>query len=209
MFVISAIFVGFALALAGHWVLKGSRHSLSVGFCVLIASIFGGLTWREMRLEAELADVVAIVSGVPAAAVECQGFLREFRLDNNLGEVAFDGNGGVSRTAQLRGSVCDQIRDWRGAGFGVDNRDQVVAVHVLSHEAIHVSGVTSEARTECLAMQSNAQSAELLGATPQQARALAETYWEDVFPRMPGTYRASDCYEGGELDQTPGDGIWP
>ena len=54
-----------------------------------------------------------------------------------------------------------------------------------------------------------AQLAVRLGATTQQARALAETYAAAVYPQMSDAYRDRDCVEGGSLDRTPGDGLWP
>jgi hypothetical protein len=50
-------------------------------------------------------------------------------------------------------------------------------------------------------VQRDAQTAELLGATPQQARLLAVAYWTDIFPRMPDDYRSTDCLPGGALDE--------
>jgi hypothetical protein len=58
-------------------------------------------------------------------------------------------------------------------------------------------------------MQSDATVAEQLGATPQQARALAETYAAAVYPEMSSEYRDRNCVEAGSLDLTPGDGLWP
>ena len=58
-------------------------------------------------------------------------------------------------------------------------------------------------------MQLDEELAVALGATREQARALAQRYWREVFPRMPNEYRAVDCFEGGPLDASPDDGLWP
>ena len=45
-------------------------------------------------------------------------------------------------------------------------------MHVLSHEAMHMTGYTDEAEAECRAMQVDARTARLLGAPEDAARAL-------------------------------------
>jgi hypothetical protein len=80
---------------------------------------------------------------------------------------------------------------------------------VLAHEAQHLAGITSESAAECRSVQSTARTAELLGATPAQAQALAERYAYDDYPRMIDSYRDPGCYEDGPSDLTPHDGQWP
>ena len=70
-------------------------------------------------------------------------------------------------------------------------------------------GIANEAETECAALQRLDEVAGWLGATPEQARALAERYWVDVVPRMPEGYRSRDCVDGGRLDAAPTDPVWP
>jgi hypothetical protein len=63
--------------------------------------------------------------------------------------------------------------------------DPVVAVHVLTYEAMHLSGRLNEA------------AAELAGA-----------YWRNVYPLMPDAYRSTDCRPGGTLDERLPDAPW-
>jgi len=200
------ILIGY---LALRHLTKRGRHGISLTFLAMVCLVFGFFIWRTWKLETELTRAVQTLTADSKITVNCQGFMREFRLDNNLGEVAFDGKGGLSKTAELRSSVCGELRDWLGSSKSEPSRDQVIAVHVLSHEAVHASGVASEARTECLAMQYDAQLAMLLGATSTQAEELASRYWYEIFPRMPNEYRATDCFPDGPLDLTPDDDIWP
>ncbi len=74
-------------------------------------------------------------------------------------------------------------------------------MHVLTHEAMHMAGETAEAVAECRAVQRDARTAELLGATSQQARRLAAAYAGSVLPEMPDDYRSPDCIPGGALDE--------
>ena len=54
------------------------------------------------------------------------------------------------------------------------------------HESMHMAGITSESAAECGAVQRDARLAELLGASPADALALAESYWTTQYPHMPG-----------------------
>ncbi|GMA89212.1 hypothetical protein GCM10025868_44620 [Angustibacter aerolatus] len=83
-------------------------------------------------------------------------------------------------------------------------RDQVVAVHVLTHETRHVAGVTTENAAECGAVQRDAVTARLLGATAEQAVALARSHWTTTYPRMPDAYRDGGCAPGARWTST-----WP
>ena len=74
-------------------------------------------------------------------------------------------------------------------------------MHILSHEARHMAGTTVEARAECEAMQRDAWTARLLGATPEQGHRLARAYWRDVYPSLNATYSSPSCVPGGELDE--------
>lgn len=86
--------------------------------------------------------------------------------------------------------------------------DQIIAVHVLTHESMHMRGEFSEAAAECEAMQRDAWTARDLGASPSDAAALAVAYWRIDYPRMPDDYRSGNCRPGGELDEHLADG-WP
>lgn len=79
---------------------------------------------------------------------------------------------------------------------------QLQAVHVLTHEAVHTGGEKSESRTECMAVQRDADTARLLGASDPAAKALAWVYWKTVYPSMPDDYRDAGCGPGGGLDES-------
>ena len=87
-------------------------------------------------------------------------------------------------------------------------RDQVVAVHVLTHGARHMSGLLDEAVAECAAVQRDAQTARLLGARPADAAALAAAYWANIYPLMPDRYRSGECRPGGAMDEHLADAPW-
>lgn len=148
-----------------------------------------------------------------SAGVHCQRWGESLTyLGSDLGHVEFDESGLPSGPAYLTYEVCHDLSAYWTEGFRARNRPttaQAVAVHVLSHEAEHLTGITDEAAAECYAMQADARTAEALGATPAQARLLQVTYWNLVYPDMPSDYTSGDCVMGGSLDRSPGDGRWP
>ena len=86
-------------------------------------------------------------------------------------------------------------------------RDQV-AVHVLTHEAMHLSGRLDEPAAECAAVQRDAHTARLLGAPADAAAGLAASYWRTIYPRMPDGYRSPECRPGGAMDERLADAPW-
>lgn len=76
---------------------------------------------------------------------------------------------------------------------GSPSTEQIVAVHTLTHEAIHMSGVTSEPETGCIAVQRDAEMARALEASPDSATRLANAYWETQYPLLTSDYRRADC----------------
>jgi len=168
----------------------------------------GTMAWQSAKLEDRLAEVAARVADRPGVVVDCKNLLQEL-LQEKPGQVWFNADGTPSNTAELSWEICDDIDAWLDGGSGTPTDEQVIAVHVLTHEAVHLGGIRDEAQTECLAMQYDAAVAEALGADPITARALAERYATAFYPRMRGDYRHYNCAEGGPWDRTPRDGVWP
>jgi hypothetical protein len=103
------------------------------------------------------------------------------------------------RRTLIKRDQCAALSDYLRSDKTSPTRDEIVAVHVLTHETIHMTGITSEAETECLATQRDADMARALGASAAAARSLAASYWIGVYPRMPDTYRSVDCEGPGGL----------
>ena len=152
------------------------------------------------RLEHRLGVASEAIVGVPAE-VNCQSFGGAFvDAGGDLGYVAFGPDGVPERATLIKRDQCRDLSAYLRSGKGKPPREQIVAVHVLTHEAIHMSGVTNEARTECLAVQHDARMARLLGAPSEAAAALALSYWTNVYPHMPTEYRSDECGPGLSLD---------
>jgi hypothetical protein len=173
---------------------------LGVGLLVLIAGGLLAPSFFRARLETRLEEAVGGLIG-GTVEVECQSFGQAF-VDTGaeFGYVPFGPDGVPERRTLIKRNQCADLSDYLSSDKLAPSFDQVVAVHTLTHEAIHMSGVTSEAETECIAIQRDAEMARLLGAPAGGSRALSVQYWEGVYPRMPEPYRSDGCRQGGALD---------
>ena len=187
---------------------RGSRRA-SVILLVLATALFGwalGFEVRHQRVQATATEVTRELTGNPDAVAVCQRLTPDLLdLSQNAGHVAWD----QPEVSHLRRSTCNAFFSWLVGDKADPSFDQVEAVHVVVHEAMHVAGQYDEGVAECWAMQSDAEAAELLGADPEDARALADAYYREHFPFMHPAYRHGGCTDGGGLDLTPGDGQFP
>ena len=83
------------------------------------------------------------------------------------------------------------------------------SVNTLAHESYHLAGVRNEAETQCYALQAIDFVARRLGASPEQARALALFSLDQLPGRMPPEYSSPQCRDGGAYDLRPHDEVWP
>jgi hypothetical protein len=160
------------------------------------------------QLEHRLASAASVVAG-RHVDVHCQTLSQTWvSAHGELGYVELGPDGVPERRTVIALQACDDLSAWLGSNRLTPTRNQVIAVHVITHEAMHMAGEIDEARAECLAMQRDAQLARALGATPDQALALARQYWRNVYPQMPDGYRSGDCVPGGGLDARLPDAPW-
>jgi hypothetical protein len=192
----------------------GKSESLSRGaVAVLVVSglVLGWQAWDEFKWRYQqqvYAIAVEPIVGEPVD-INCLGFGEQFFYPGGeLGHVRY-GEDGPEKAAMLVRDLCRDLSAWMASDKIDPPLDQVVAVHVLAHEAFHMAGDTNEASTECRALQVDEELARVLGATPEQARALQVRYWTEVYPRMNPAYQSKECVEDGPMDRSPGDGHWP
>jgi hypothetical protein len=158
--------------------------------------------------ERRLARAATALVGHPVT-VHCQsaaGALVD--ASGELGFVPYDDDGIPLPRTVIKRDPCTQLKHYLGGDREHPSRDEVIAVHVLTHEAMHMRGETSEAAAECQAVQRDRATAVLLGATPRQAEKLARTYWLTVYPDLPEDYSSADCTPGGSLDEKLTTAAW-
>jgi len=197
------------LVLTGRWVLR-RRDELgrprdfpvwSVSLLALLAVVATIPGARRHGEEQKLSGVASALVG-HRVAVRCQAIGQALAdMGNELGWVKYDGAGRPEPRTLIKRDPCRELRGYYSGHQARPSLDAVVAVHVLTHESMHMRGLTVEAEAECAAMQRDETTAQLLGATPAQARELARVYWEVVYPRMPDNYRSRDCAAGEALDE--------
>jgi hypothetical protein len=213
-----AAFLG-AIALDARWALR-ARHARrwrqpvvrfpyvrtgALGVVVVLTSV---PTYLREHEENRLARVASVLAGAPVT-VHCQTLGEAFAdLGAELGYVKFGADGVPEHHTTIKRDQCSDLRGYLGGAQEHPSFDQVIAVHVLTHESMHMKGLTDESWAECAAVQRDAETARLLGASPVAARALAVRYWHQVYPDMPDAYRSSDCVAGGRLDEHLPDAPW-
>ncbi len=178
--------------------------TLAVILTLLLPLLWTEIRW--LRIQAAATTAVQQLTGNPSARVHCQRAMATFLWAGaDLGRVEWD----EPDRAWLTLETCQHLGTWYRSDRAEPSLDEVVAVHVLTHEAMHVAGDRNEATTECRALQRDAHTVVLLGGTPEQGSGLAERIATEVYPTMPDEYRTPECRPGGALDLTPEDDSWP
>ena len=168
------------------------------------------------------AHIASAIAGRPVT-IDCPSTIgRLTEVSPHAGSVEFSTDGRPADHADLSGSTCSHLEqfDERAAGNGFDCLIQnircprdveqtAIAVNVLTHESYHLAGNRSESVVQCYAMQRNAEAARQLGATAEQADAIARFVYAHVYPSLPQEYRSSDCHDGGPYDLRPSTSVWP
>ncbi len=163
--------------------------------------------FRHALFEQRLARVASILAGA-RVEVHCQTLGQAWTdAHTELGYVPISAGGRPQRRTVIAWKACADIGAWTRTHAASD-LDQVIALHVLSHEAMHMAGTVAEAVAECAAVQRDALTARELGASREQALAVARRYWREVYPLMPTDYRSTDCVPGGALDEHLPDPPW-
>jgi hypothetical protein len=196
-----------------------------VRILALLLALVALAVWNQHRTdghERRLGEIASEIAQRPVA-VHCQGLPSALvDITNLAGEVQFDHEGTPADETTLKRDVCRDLKRFASARSApsfecvmrVEPCEREVgkiayAVHVFTHEAWHLRGVMDEAATECYALQTTALTAERMGATPGQARALAAWNLRHAYPNLPSQYHSAECRDGGALDLRPGTAQWP
>jgi hypothetical protein len=159
--------------------------------------------------EHRLARVARAIAARPVD-VHCPGMLQKLvDVSPNDGSVYFGADGEPGDYTELSDGTCETLNHFHGS-FDEKNALKIAAaLHVLAHESFHLAGIRNEAEADCYGLQRTAFVAEQLGATPADARLLAEIARAERAQTAAPEYRSSDCYDGGPLDLDPGSSVWP
>jgi hypothetical protein len=83
------------------------------------------------------------------------------------------------------------------------------SVSALAHEAVHVSGISNEAKADCFGMQSVGRVSVMLGRSKAEGAYLAALFLRHWYPWRPAAYRSRECRNDGALDLHPQSALWP
>ncbi len=205
----SAYIIGFAVLvfalLAARWFT--TRKGLGVTVAALVVcTVLGAMEARLALREHAWSSAVSEMLGFDAA-VHCQRMLA-YAVDTSpvLGFVRYDVETGIPHhEAYLRRDTCDSLAEFDPAAPTVD---QVQALHILTHETMHMSGEKNEAKAECMAVQRDYDMARALGATPEQASELVDLYWPDIHVTLPTQYQSPYCGPGAVWDENLDTSPW-
>jgi hypothetical protein len=156
---------------------------------------------RHHNEESRLSQVATQLAGAKAT-VHCQsGSAQWVDTGNELGFVKYGSDGVPEHATLIKREQCGLLASYLKGGRDHPSMDELTAVHVLTHESMHMAGITDEAKAECAAVQRDYHTAILLGADERQAEFLTRAYWHGVYPYMPDDYRSVDCAAGRAMDE--------
>jgi hypothetical protein len=211
---VAAAFALAALALFVRWLQqRGVREhvpfpAISISSCVVLAVVATFPVVDRVTLESRLSHSSSTLLGMQVE-VDCQTLTGSaLDLGSELGYVKWGPDGIPERKTLIKHQQCNDLHSYLNSSKEHPTAAQILAVHVLTHESMHMSGIKVEYIAECDAMQHDTAMAEVMGAKPAAAHALAVTYWLTVYPNMPEGYRIGDCRPGGSLDLHLPDAPW-
>jgi hypothetical protein len=203
-----------ALALFIRWLQqRGVREhapfpAISISSCVVLAVVATLPIVDRVTLESRLSHASSTLLGTHVE-VDCQTLTGSaLDMGNELGFVKWGVGGVPERKTLIKHQQCNDLHSYLNSSMQHPSAAQILAVHVLTHESMHMSGIKVEYIAECDAMQRDTAMAEIMGAKPAAAHSLAVTYWLTVYPNMPDGYRSADCRPGGSLDLHLPDAPW-
>jgi hypothetical protein len=190
---------------------------------VLMIPVMLFSAWQFVRREENENRLALVASEVALRDVDvsCPGFwARLVEITPNSGWVDFDEHGRPSDETSLSATTCRGLeRVWRGdqtsfecllgGGCDEDTLRAVFGIVTLAHESWHLRGITSEAMTQCYAVQTTEQVAVRLGVPPADAHLIALRVAADDAAMSPGEYHSLECRPGGALDRHPETPDWP
>ncbi|WP_456847341.1 hypothetical protein, partial [Cellulomonas sp. P5_C6] len=143
-------FLTLAAALAVRWVLNrvdslgrvAPFPKISVGLSLVLALCCAVPLVVQSVVEHRLQRAAVEIAGGPVQ-VHCQGLGQAFLdLGPELGFVRWGPGGVPERSTLIKQAPCAHLRAWLWSTKSRPTLDQVVAVHVLTHETMHMVGIT-------------------------------------------------------------------
>jgi len=178
---------------------KKPKIFLSIFFAVILIPL--GYEEYNMRItENRLTSIARAHANLDNINIKCDRLSQyAFTTSQKKGEVYFEYDGTPSNLARIMYRPCQSILPLISNRVPISpSLDQIVSLHVVSHEIQHLLGVQDEAVAECLAIQNNIEFFKMFKIIePENA---AKRYYKELYPKMPMRYRTAECVNGGKLD---------
>lgn len=180
---------------------------IALGLAIGLASV----PWRKIRFEQFLTAKARILSGSDQATVHCNTF-----FDTAVDPMALASGHANPETGEivLQKPWCSILRDALRHPERME-ADDIFAILMFAHEAMHIRGERNEAVTECQAIQRYARAALLLGVpTRALAREGGMRYYNEFYRQrreiggMQARYHSDQCAPGKALDEHLPDSTW-
>jgi hypothetical protein len=190
------------------WEMRRPLPRLTFSLLAIAVLVTGCVAWQHGKLEDRLSRAAGALAGFPVR-VHCQDLAgAALDVSGDLGSVQFNAAGVPEHVTLIRREQCSALSGYLSKHGAHASAAQILAVHVLTHETMHMRGLRAEAAAECAAVQRDAHMARLLGASPGDAQALAAAYWSEDYPHLSDDYQSGDCRPSGAMDEHLADG-WP
>ena len=183
-----------------------SRFDSYVAMMLIFATICAGIPLRHAMFEWKLAAAAEKLIARDNIAVTCLSRFGGLWHWNAAGYV-YRG----SQEINLQGYVCEDLRDYlwdpgKANAQAINDTKLVFALHVMTHETMHVDDIYDEIRADCRAFQLNHKMAELLGVETRLAAQSAIVAHRFRSKRHP--YYSPHCEPGGALDEKIPAAVW-
>ena len=199
LLVLSVIFLGLAIkSLFGENL--GSRFDPYFFIMLAISGALAFLPLKHLYFEYKLGKAVAELVGHDSATVNCQSTYESMFSMGKAGFVRLS-----TMVIHMEERTCDDLKEYlkNPAGAGPA---ELYALHVLSHEAMHVKGELNEYKTDCMAFQRNHTMAKILGVPEgiaNQNAIVIHRYRSSNHP-----YYSRECEPGGPYDENLPGAVW-
>lgn len=186
------------LAIAGWLLFDWYRSDRSRTIPLVLISCLivpmGWFEWRWQQTENSANIGAAVIAGPESPGVHCQRLSETlFYARSAVGWVGMDGDGDPGQ-ALLTYDICTSLRAWLNSDKEAPSREEILAVHIVAHEAAHLAGIWDESMAECVSMRDGVSVAVAMGATLKQAEELVARYRDEIYPTLRSEYtRPTEC----------------
>lgn len=180
--------------------ITGNRFDLYFYVVLTLTVVTAYFPIQHSLFQRDLANASAQLLNTKNVYVNCNS---TFDSIFHLGMAGFVYRG--SKEINLEVRTCSELKEYLAAPQAASSQ-QLYALHVLTHEAMHVAGEYNEILTDCKAFQRNHRMAKLLGVSDVIAEQNAIDIHKYRSVRHP--YYSTECEPGTSMDEKLADAVW-